>query len=99
MSIEELQSEATRLWSLRRRDLLSADEHEIALFSLETRHGLDVTPCGRCGIRHAQRWEWSQGASLCRHCRELGDAIDRAWDSYNDHREAIGGGRLGEASR
>jgi hypothetical protein len=85
----DLITEASGLWAKRRQGLLSPDEHEIALFALETRYGLDVVPCGSCGIRHASRFE--DGASLCYHCREVGDLIDRAWDQYRDHREQIGG--------
>ena len=84
----DLITDAQKLWSLRRSGLLTADEHEIALFALETSYGLDVAPCGKCGIRHAQRWAWGEGVSLCFHCREVGDLIDQAWTDYKDATDA-----------
>lgn len=88
----ELITEAQKLWSLRRQGLLTPDEHEVELFALERQYGLDVTPCPNCKRRRAT--PEGQGGPLCHRCREFGDAVDRAWAEYNDHREQVGGAGL-----
>jgi hypothetical protein len=85
----DLITEAQQLWTQRRRGLLSASDHEKALFALERRYGVDVSPCPRCEARHAR--PEGQGGPLCHSCQEFADGIDRAWEHYKDHREQIGG--------
>jgi hypothetical protein len=84
----ELITEAQRLWSLRRQDLLTPDEHEIALFALEQRYGLDVTECQRCHRRHSWKYLPEFGQSWCHHCIEVGHVIDEGWSAYKDATDA-----------
>jgi hypothetical protein len=80
----DLITAAQQLWTQRRQGTLTPDQHEVALFALERSYGLDVAPCAACGIRHAQRWDWASGTTLCFRCREIADAIDRGWDDYKE---------------
>ena len=86
-----LLTQATNLWGLYRRKELTYDELMARLARLEVRHGI-VRQCRSCGENPMVYTDTQQCAPCRNQGKPTGDEIDRAWDEYRDHRDAIGGG-------
>jgi len=102
----ELITEAQQVWGRLRRGEITYGQLECELREIEARYGTDrlAKPCARCG--KAEAAVTVDGRDICGKCANAkpmptGDEIDRGWADYNDwldhpdHRQAIGGGRLG----